>query len=395
MPPPEPGQWIGGRYRLERQIGRGGMGTVWEADDAKLKRPVAVKIMVPGPGGSESVARFEREAVAVARLRSPHIVEVHDYGVEQGLPYMVMELLSGQSLSARLRQTRVLRLEQAAQLVRQIARALEAAHDEGIVHRDLKPQNIFLVHDRDEELVKVFDFGIAKALNNPSDGKPLTQVGSILGTPRYMAPEQLMEATAVDHRADLWALAVIAYRMLTGKLPFDGASVADQVNSLMADQPPRPTELNPELPEEIDRWFDRALARKPDERFQSARELATALCDMADVSLTSAMSLADDAQQAALPAPLGGAAVAAGGAAATDPPGAGLSDSTLDASATTLVYHRDSGAPADPTPMAQVTPQPVPPRSAPPGAAPSRRAGVGLAVGAGALVIGTVLALGL
>ncbi len=178
---------VAGRYRLLHELGEGGMGSVWVAYDKKLRRPVALKMLKHGYLDSgEALARFEREAMAVARLRSPNIVELHDYGIHEGAPYMVMELLEGRDLSAKLKRAGRLRLDVVARIVGQVAKALTVAHDQGIVHRDLKPANVFLVRAGEEEIVKVFDFGIAK-LAREDDGV-VTVSGALVGTPAYMSP---------------------------------------------------------------------------------------------------------------------------------------------------------------------------------------------------------------
>ncbi len=178
---------VAGRYRLLHELGEGGMGSVWVAYDKKLRRPVALKMLKHGYLDSgEALTRFEREAMAVARLRSPNIVELHDYGIHEGAPYMVMELLEGRDLSAKLKRAGRLRLDVVARIVGQVAKALTVAHDQGIVHRDLKPANVFLVRAGEEEIVKVFDFGIAK-LAREDDGV-VTVSGALVGTPAYMSP---------------------------------------------------------------------------------------------------------------------------------------------------------------------------------------------------------------
>jgi len=212
---------LGRRYRLLKRLGRGGMGTVWEALDEKLRRRVAVKLMAGRfCDDKRLLARFEREAMAIARLHSPHIVQVYDYGVEAKQPYTVMELLTGEDLSQRLRRDERLDLMLVVRVATQLGKALATAHAAGIAHRDLKPSNIFLVRDHDEDVAKIFDFGISKALQTLPPGRRLTEAGALLGTPQYMSPEQMLGSLDVDHSTDLWSLGAILYRMCCARLPF-------------------------------------------------------------------------------------------------------------------------------------------------------------------------------
>jgi serine/threonine protein kinase len=274
------GMLIGGRYRLEHQVGEGGMATVWVAEDEVLERWVAVKLLGASLLGSRSVReRFEREAVAIAKLRSPHIVQVFDYGSDGELAYIAMELLSGQDLYSWLKENRPVPLSKVATVVDQVARGLATAHRAGIVHRDLKPANIFVVRDHDEEVVKVFDFGLARGFSDGSQLRELedrTGEGVLLGTPRYMSPEQAHGARQVDHRADLWSLGVIAYLAVTGRLPFDGTGVGEVVTKIATLTATPPSELVSNLDPAVDDFFARAFAKEPADRFQSAAELARA-----------------------------------------------------------------------------------------------------------------------
>ena len=280
MAEPSTGALIGGRYRLEHQVGEGGMGSVWVAEDDKLQRWVAVKLLGERCASSKSAReRFEREAMAIARLRSPHVVQVFDYGTDEGQAYMAMELLNGVDLLSWLKQNRGASLGKVASIVLQVARALTAAHRAGIVHRDLKPANIFVVRDHEEDTVKVFDFGLAKAFHSVRELEDRTGEGVLLGTPRYMSPEQAHGAREVDHRSDWWALSVIAYLALTGKLPLDGRGVGEVVTKIATENPIPPSDLIAEIPPEVDAFFARAFAKHPDDRFQTAAELASAFQD--------------------------------------------------------------------------------------------------------------------
>jgi serine/threonine-protein kinase len=216
---------VAGKYRLERPLATGGMGAIWRAWNTQLDVPVAVKLVSPALPASRAVlARFEREARAAAQIRSPHVVQIFEHGVHEGTPFIVMELLDGEDLGARMRRAGRLSLLDTTRIVREIARALQRAHAMGIVHRDLKPANVFLARAGDEEgeeIVKVLDFGIVKSLSEVVESG-VTMIGEVVGTPHYMSPEQARGASSVDHRSDLWALGVIAYQALTGHGAFRG-----------------------------------------------------------------------------------------------------------------------------------------------------------------------------
>jgi serine/threonine protein kinase len=268
---------IADRFRLSRQLGQGGMGSVWLATHLALDIPCAVKF-IEGEIAQlpEAQARFEREAKAAAQLRSPHVVQILDHGVYQGTPYIAMELLDGEDLGKRLQRIGRMAPKDAFRVVGQVCRALTKAHGVGIVHRDLKPDNIFLVPDDDREIAKVLDFGIAKATGSGIDGSN-TKTGAMLGTPYYMSPEQAQGIKAVDHRSDLWSLAVIVFQCLTGKLPFESEALGDLLVRIIVAPVPMPSQYAPDLPPTFDRWWERASQRDPSARFQSARELGDAL----------------------------------------------------------------------------------------------------------------------
>lgn len=253
------------------------MSTVWVAEDHKLSRSVAVKLLSASlVADPELRRRFEREAIAVARLQSPHIVQIFDYSIQEDCPAIVMELLHGEDLRRRLKRQRKIPLPKVVEIIRQVARGLGEAHAAGVIHRDLKPSNIFFSRGRQHEVMKILDFGVAKADGAFSTGET-TSAGQILGTPHFMSPEQAKAKGAVDHRTDLWSMGVLVYKMLTGQLPFTGHSPT-QVLLAVASEPYHPVTLyNPELPAELDGFIDRALARDPERRFSSAAELANAL----------------------------------------------------------------------------------------------------------------------
>ena len=271
------GDVLAEKYRLVQELGRGGMGAVWRAEHLVLRSPVAVKLVLSRVADSEPLrARFLREAQAAAALRSPHVVQILDFGVHDDTPFMVMELLEGESLRERLRRVGVLSAPETARIVAHVARALGRAQEAGIVHRDLKPDNVFLVHNADEDVAKVLDFGIAKAVSEGEGVGAATQTGAVLGTPHYMSPEQARGTRAVDHRSDLWALGVISFECLTGRRPFDSAVLGDLLVKICTDPVPVPSSLAP-VPAGFDAWFQRALERDPERRFGSAQEMADAL----------------------------------------------------------------------------------------------------------------------
>jgi serine/threonine protein kinase len=278
---PKAGVVIAGRYTLLRLLGCGGMGSVWLARDRGLEIDVAVKFMDPAfVSSSEARMRFEREAKMVAGLSSQHIVQVRDYGLEDGTPYIILELLKGESLSARIAREDRFSPAVAARLLVPICKALRTAHEAGIVHRDLKPANIFLALQDDDEVVKLLDFGIAKATRQVDVRHP-TVTGAMLGSIHYMSPEQIRSSRHVDHRADLWSVGVILYRMLTGHLPFSSVSPGDLLVRVCTDVCPPPSSSRPELSKEIDAFFARALALDPAQRFQSALALQRAFSAVA------------------------------------------------------------------------------------------------------------------
>jgi serine/threonine protein kinase len=265
---------VADRYRLEREMARGGMGTVWLARDNKLGRAVAIKVMAQELAQmGEALQRFEREAQSLAALRSSHVVEVYDYGVQEGLPYIVMELLEGENLGQRLKRVGRFDAAQVGVLFAQICKGLKAAHNAKLIHRDLKPSNIFIARRDDTEVVKLLDFGVVKLLD-PQDQSEQTVTGLLLGTPQYMSPEQARATRDIDHRSDLWSAAVIAFRLLTGHNPFKGESVGDVVLKICSDALPRITDYRHDLPETLDEFFEKSFQRLPDDRYQSATEMS-------------------------------------------------------------------------------------------------------------------------
>lgn len=280
------GRVLAGRFRLVEILGRGGMGSVWRARHLELDTDVAVKLMDPNlTTNEEGLARFRREAQAAASLKSPHVVQVFDYGIDGDTPYIAMELLQGESLAKRIERLRRLPIKTTAALLSQVARALGKAHDAGIVHRDLKPENIFLVTDDDSEIAKVLDFGIAKqtGADKLMPGALQTQTGAMLGTPYYMSPEQAAGKRNIDHRTDIWSFGVIACECLTGRRLFDSDSLGGLVLAICTEPIPPSSELGP-LPPGFEEWLSRCVNRDCQARFQAIREAAAALEAIARLS---------------------------------------------------------------------------------------------------------------
>ncbi len=291
-----PGAVLAERYRLIRQLGEGGMGSVWEAEHTALGSTVAIKLIRSTLAADErSRDRFVTEARAVASLRSPYVVQIFDHGVHGEVPYIAMERLHGESLAQRLSREHRLASAQVVMVIDHIARAIAKAHAAGIVHRDLKPDNVFIVSDEDGQRCKVLDFGIAKML--PEEATTLSQPPSdghgsrMLGTLYYMSPEQATDPGQVQPGADLWSMAVIAYECLLGARPFDGSSVAATALKIVAEPPPVPSEHG-DVPAGFDAWFARATRRSPDQRHGSARELADALAIALGVEIGSGPAIA-------------------------------------------------------------------------------------------------------
>jgi serine/threonine-protein kinase len=270
-----------GPYEIQAAIGAGGMGEVYKAYDTRLDRSVAIKILPPGVSANpDRRARFEREAKTIAALNHPHICTLHDVGEHDGTTFLVMEHLTGETLAQRLEKG-PLPLEQALTVATEIADALAAAHRRGVIHRDLKPGNVMLTKTG----AKLLDFGLAKLTDHgeqaavallssaPTGGTPQTAEGTIVGTLHYMAPEQV-EGKAADARTDLWAVGAILYEMVTGKRAFEGTSAASVIGHIMNSEPPALTTLQPLTPPAVDRFVRQCLAKTPDDRPDTAHDVA-------------------------------------------------------------------------------------------------------------------------
>ena len=284
-----PGAILAGRYRLEEVVGQGGMGSVWRATHTGLGEQVALKLVSAAFARSrEALRRFDTEAKAAAKLRSRHVPQVFDNGVlEDGTPFLVMELLHGESLAARIHRLGPIPLPETVTIVEQCCRALGRAHSLGIVHRDIKPENIYLAHSVDDDayIVKILDFGIAKVASPLSeDGRSSTRTGTLLGTPLYMSPEQARGLRSIDFRTDLYSLGLVSYTMLTGRLPFSGETLGDLLLQICAEPLPTLRASAPVLPPSMEDWFRKACARTADERFPSAQGMVEAMRVAAGIS---------------------------------------------------------------------------------------------------------------
>ncbi|MBP6629905.1 MAG: serine/threonine protein kinase [Kofleriaceae bacterium] len=270
-----------GTYRLVHKLGEGGMGEVWMGEHTLIGRRAAIKLLLPSLSTNPGVVqRFFNEARAVTAIADPGIVQVFDFGVHADTQaFIVMELLDGESLDARVRRVGRLSPLDAARLVRQVASSLSAVHAKGVIHRDLKPENLFIVGDpavTGGERTKILDFGIAK-LGGDELSKFKTRTGVMMGTPVYMSPEQCRGMASIDHRTDLYSLGAVLFAMVCGRPPFDGEGSGDVIIAQVRDPAPVPSSLVPTIPPELDAVILRCLEKDPAHRFQSADELAAAL----------------------------------------------------------------------------------------------------------------------
>jgi len=291
------GQTLAGKYRIEEKLSEGGMGCVYRATHVLMEKTLAVKVLHPALAADDNiVARFTREARAASRISHPHAITVTDFGeAENGVVFLVMEYLRGRTLKEVIRSDGPMPLKRAAEIVRQVAGALEAAHNEGVVHRDLKSDNIMLDETSGGDWAKVLDFGIAKIKETAESQDPeLTAPNLIIGTPQYMSPEQCSGASKIDARSDIYSFGIIVYEMLAGHVPFTGDSPTEVMMKQMQDPAPSLLTERDDLPAPVDAVVRRALAKNPDHRFQNAGELSEAFASgaIADAPTDAAVTAA-------------------------------------------------------------------------------------------------------
>ena len=276
------GQVLADKYRIEELISEGGMGAVYRGTHVLMDKKVAVKVLRPSLAADDTiVARFSREAKAASRIAHPHALTVTDFGEsENGVVFLVMEYLSGKTLKNEIRNTGPMPLSRVVEIIRQVGSALDAAHAEGVIHRDLKSDNIMLVESNGADWAKVLDFGIAKITERVGTFDPgITAPNLIIGTPQYMSPEQCSQSSELDSRSDIYSLGVILYEMLIGHVPFTGESPTAIMMKHMQEAPPSVLEEREDLPASVGRVVARALAKRPEDRYQSAAEMVGALTD--------------------------------------------------------------------------------------------------------------------
>lgn len=269
-PPSEKGPALGsvGNYKLARELGRGGMGAVYEAVDEKLGRRVAMKVLSKRlTSSAKAIARFEREARSAAALNHPNIVQVYDIGEDQGWHYFTMEFIEGESLLDRLKRDGKRPVREALGIAEAVAKALQYAYQNSFIHRDIKPENVMLTADGQ---VKLADLGLAKSLE---DEQGLTATGTAMGTPYYMAPEQTMDAAHVDHRADIYALGITLLHTMTGKRPYDAKSTVQILRQHLQEPLPSGTDLGTELPEEVEKLVRKMCEKEKEKRHAHYGEL--------------------------------------------------------------------------------------------------------------------------
>ncbi len=293
--PFEIGSLIAGKYRVDRVLGAGGMGVIFAGHHTALDQRVAIKILKPNAiDNAEFVTRFGREARAAARLKSEHVARVLDVGeTEKGLPYMVMEYLSGKDLSRIVREKGPLAVQDACEYVLQACEALAEAHAAGIIHRDLKPANLFLTKGTDgTDLVKVLDFGISKIVSPSGDDGPsegLTQTQAMIGSPHYMSPEQLKSARDVDSRTDIWSLGGVLFKLLTNQPAFEGSSTPELCVAILVGPLRSMREIRPDIPADLEAIVAKCLSKDANERFATVSDLARALSRFAPAGTRSSV----------------------------------------------------------------------------------------------------------
>jgi serine/threonine-protein kinase len=281
------GTTLSERYLVTRKVGQGGMGAVYEATHTLIGKRVAVKVLLEKYAQREAiVTRLKQEAQLASSIRHEHIIDITDFGnTSDGRTFVVMEYLEGESLAELLARETKLPEQRILRIISQTASAVAAAHDKGIVHRDIKPENLFLLKRKDQDFVKVVDFGISKSLRASDDeNEPprLTQTGMVLGTPLYMSPEQARGDDSLDHRVDIYALGVIMYEAATGRVPFAGNNYLSVISQVLNEEPKPVRELVPELSEEFEAIVARAMEKDRAERYASAKDLLNDLTALLD-----------------------------------------------------------------------------------------------------------------
>ncbi|MCX5742515.1 MAG: serine/threonine-protein kinase [Proteobacteria bacterium] len=281
------GKLLAERYLITRKVGQGGMGAVYEATHTLINKKVAIKVLLEKYAQREAiVARLKKEAQLASSVRNEHIIDIADIGTtDDGRTFIVMEFLDGESLAECLARETRLPEQRILKIVSQVASALAAAHDKGVVHRDIKPENLFLLKQKDQDFVKVVDFGISKSLRASSEEEEvqrLTQTGMVLGTPLYMSPEQARGDDELDHRVDIYALGVIMYEAGTGRAPFLGNNYLSVISQVLGEDPKPLRELRPELSEEYEAIVLRAMAKDRKDRYKDATELLADITALQD-----------------------------------------------------------------------------------------------------------------
>jgi tRNA A-37 threonylcarbamoyl transferase component Bud32 len=356
------------KYRIVRVLGEGAMGAVYEAENLRIHRRVAIKILHPQIAQkADTLRRFEREAQAAGRIGSKHIIEVLDLGeLHDGSRFMVMEFLEGTTLDQRIRSKGRLTPEDATPIIAQLLEGLGAAHDAGIIHRDLKPANIFLTKSRGvADFVKILDFGVSK-FNVLNEEMSMTSTGAVLGTPYYMSPEQAKGSRQVDPRSDLYAVGVILYECITGQVPFSAETFNELIFRIVLESPPPVESFVPNLDPAFTALIHKAMAREANDRFQTAAEFRMAILKWAEAAsagpvLPSALGLGGPMPGGPKP---GGPALGVGGTMLMDPPSAGGPALDPDNARTMAMVHEPRPMPS---PFQQVPPPMTP---APPGYQP-------------------------
>jgi serine/threonine protein kinase len=364
---PAPGVEVNERVTLTEPLARGSFGTIWRAQHSGLGVEVAVKFLSrEAPLRKDAIKRFAIEASAAAQIQSPHVVRMFDHGVmPDGTPYLVMELMQGQTVAERLQAQGRLSLAETGSIIAQAAKALDAAHALGVIHRDIKPSNLFLTNPHGETLVKVLDFGIAKQTRAAKPGSLITEPGMILGTPGYLCRDIFVARVSLaDPQVDLWALAVAAYRCLTGRLPFDAPTIPATCDAIIKGIFAPPSQIVPELDESVDAWFARAFATDRNNRFGNARELGDSFA-----ALSAKRALGPRKTRIVFPLALAATALLiVGGVVLWNVIGAGESSPLPSATATASAKtpQPSPSVPALPPAPAESATSPVPTSTAPP-----------------------------